>query len=58
MKTLTDSRSAYASLRDHFLRDIEHPNDLSTADPLADDETVSSTALAIVFNGKETKNAV
>ncbi|KIX01932.1 uncharacterized protein Z518_07871 [Rhinocladiella mackenziei CBS 650.93] len=38
-KKLTESRSAYASLRDHFLRFIEHPNDLhSSADPLADDE--------------------
>ncbi|MCJ1398182.1 hypothetical protein MMC11_001379 [Xylographa trunciseda] len=37
-KTLHDSRSAYSSLRDHFLRDIEHPDDLSAADPLADDE--------------------
>jgi hypothetical protein len=40
-KTLRDSRSAYASLREHFLRDITHPEDLSTADPLADDEAVS-----------------
>lgn len=40
-KTLRDSRSAYASLKEHFLRDITHPDDLSAADPLADDETVS-----------------
>ncbi|KIY00085.1 uncharacterized protein Z520_03770 [Fonsecaea multimorphosa CBS 102226] len=38
-KKLAESRSAYVSLRDHFLRFIEHPNDLhSSADPLADDE--------------------
>ncbi|MCJ1244124.1 hypothetical protein MMC30_001322 [Trapelia coarctata] len=38
-KTLRDSRSAYASLREHFLRDITYPDDLSAVDPLADDET-------------------
>lgn len=43
-KTLSDSRSAYTSLREHFLRDIEHPDDLSATDPLTDDESVSSTA--------------
>ncbi|EXJ95876.1 hypothetical protein A1O1_01001 [Capronia coronata CBS 617.96] len=38
-KPLAESRSAYVSLRDHFLRFIEHPNDLhSSADPLADDD--------------------
>ncbi|KAJ9608048.1 hypothetical protein H2200_007036 [Cladophialophora chaetospira] len=38
-KKLAESRSAYVSLRDHFLRFIEHPNDLhSSADPLADDD--------------------
>jgi TBC1 domain family member 5 len=41
-KQLADSRSTYTSLRDHFLRFIDHPNDInSTADPLADDSTVS-----------------
>ncbi|APA10520.1 hypothetical protein sscle_06g052900 [Sclerotinia sclerotiorum 1980 UF-70] len=36
---LEDSRSAYTSLREHFLRFIEHPNDLgSSLDPLDDDE--------------------
>ncbi|PGH11591.1 hypothetical protein AJ80_07061 [Polytolypa hystricis UAMH7299] len=36
---ITDSREGYASLRDYFLKYIEHPNDLpSTADPLAEDE--------------------
>ncbi|MCJ1377915.1 hypothetical protein MMC17_001011 [Xylographa soralifera] len=38
-KTLHDSRSAYSSLRDHFLHNIEHPDDLSAADPLADDDS-------------------
>ncbi|KAI1623879.1 molybdopterin biosynthesis protein MoeB [Exophiala viscosa] len=38
-KKLAESRSAYVSLRNHFLRFIEHPNDIhSSADPLADDE--------------------
>ncbi|KAF7897540.1 hypothetical protein EAF00_005768 [Botryotinia globosa] len=36
---LEDSRSAYTSLREHFLRFIEHPNDLgSSLDPLDDDK--------------------
>ncbi|KAJ9269473.1 hypothetical protein DTO212C5_4536 [Paecilomyces variotii] len=36
---IADSRSAYSALRDHFLKYIEHPDDLpSTADPLAEDE--------------------
>uniref|UniRef100_A0A093UUC2 TBC1 domain family member 5 n=1 Tax=Talaromyces marneffei PM1 TaxID=1077442 RepID=A0A093UUC2_TALMA len=36
---LTDTRSAYDSLKDHFLKYIKHPNDLqSTVDPLAEDE--------------------
>ncbi|KAL9119368.1 MAG: hypothetical protein Q9187_004079 [Circinaria calcarea] len=39
LKTLLDSRSAYAALRQHFLRDLEHPEDLPTVDPLTDDET-------------------
>ena len=38
-KRLAESRSAYNSLRDHFLRFIDHPNDLhSSTDPLADDD--------------------
>ncbi|KAJ5919773.1 hypothetical protein N7454_009608 [Penicillium verhagenii] len=37
---LDESRDAYTALRDHFLKYIEHPDDLeSTVDPLADDET-------------------
>jgi TBC1 domain family member 5 len=40
-KKLSDSRSAYSSLRDHFLKYIENPNDLeSSIDPLADDDNV------------------
>ncbi|KAJ5103282.1 hypothetical protein N7532_003811 [Penicillium argentinense] len=36
---LDESRDAYGALRAHFLKYIEHPDDLeSTADPLADDE--------------------
>jgi TBC1 domain family member 5 len=38
-KKLAEGRSAYGSLRDHFLRFIDNPNDVnSLADPLADDE--------------------
>ncbi|RAL58521.1 hypothetical protein DID88_004025 [Monilinia fructigena] len=36
---LEDSRSAYTSLREHFLRFIEHPHELgSSLDPLDDDK--------------------
>ncbi|OJD17794.1 hypothetical protein AJ78_02147 [Emergomyces pasteurianus Ep9510] len=36
---ISDSRAAYMSLRDHFLKYIQHPDDLpSTADPLAEDD--------------------
>ncbi|RMD42072.1 hypothetical protein DV735_g3046, partial [Chaetothyriales sp. CBS 134920] len=39
-KKLAESRSVYVSLRDHYLKFIDHPDNLySTADPLADDET-------------------
>jgi len=41
MKTLHDSRSAYTSLREHFLKNLENPDDLSAEDPLTDTETVS-----------------
>jgi hypothetical protein len=38
---LAESRDAYSALRAHFLKYIEHPDDLeSTVDPLADDEEV------------------
>ena len=41
-KTLNHSRSGYASLRDHFLKYIDHPDDLdSTVDPLTEDDNVS-----------------
>ncbi|KAL1971089.1 hypothetical protein VTN77DRAFT_40 [Rasamsonia byssochlamydoides] len=36
---ISSSRSAYSSLREHFLKYIEHPDDLQSAiDPLAEDE--------------------
>ncbi|KAL3474192.1 rab-GTPase-TBC domain-containing protein [Aspergillus californicus] len=36
---LSEARSAYIALKDHFLRFIKHPDNLqSTVDPLADDE--------------------
>ena len=36
---LADTRSAYDSLKEHFLKYINNPNDLqSTIDPLAEDE--------------------
>jgi len=44
-KTLSDSRSAYSTMKEHFLKDIENPEDLSTEDPLTDTETVSPTVL-------------
>ena len=39
-KTLTDSRSAYTSLKEHFLKTIEDSTDAPVTDPLADDEKV------------------
>lgn len=42
-RKLAESRDAYGALRAHFLKYIEHPDDLeSTVDPLADDEQVWS----------------
>lgn len=39
-RKLKDNRSGYTSLRDHFLKFIDNPNDLdSSTDPLADDDT-------------------
>lgn len=36
---LTDSRAAYDSLRSHFLRAIEHPDEMESAvDPLSENE--------------------
>lgn len=47
IKKTKDSRSAYGSLRDHFLKYIDNPNDLhSSADPLVDDESVSTGTAA------------
>ncbi|KAI4222635.1 MAG: hypothetical protein L6R36_005995 [Xanthoria steineri] len=43
-KTLADSRSAYGTLRDHFLKDIEHPDNIS-ADPLTADDSSPWTIL-------------
>ncbi|KAL9105789.1 MAG: hypothetical protein Q9227_009091 [Pyrenula ochraceoflavens] len=38
-KKLADSRNAYQSLKGHFLKFIDHPDDLqSSIDPLADDD--------------------
>lgn len=38
---IADSRSAYTSLREHFLRYIENPDELGSAlDPLDDDQHV------------------
>ncbi|KAI9720779.1 MAG: hypothetical protein M1812_002618 [Candelaria pacifica] len=38
-KTLLDSRGAYTSLREHFLRGVEHGDELeSVVDPLTEDE--------------------
>lgn len=42
-KKLDDVRSAYGSLKEHLLRGIEYPDDISAADPLADDDEVCST---------------
>ena len=48
-KKLGESRSAYTSLRDHFLKYIDHPDDLQSAvDPLADDDNVC--ALSSVYS--------
>ncbi|KAL8668368.1 MAG: hypothetical protein Q9168_007001 [Polycauliona sp. 1 TL-2023] len=43
-KTLTDSRSAYGTLREHFLRDIQHPDNVS-ADPLTAEDSSPWTIL-------------
>lgn len=42
-KTLSDSRSAYSALKQHFLRSSEQPNEAeSVVDPLDDDQNVRS----------------
>ena len=44
-KKLAESRSAYTSLREHFLRYINNPDDLqSNVDPLSDDTSVGETS--------------
>ncbi|KAF2433086.1 RabGAP/TBC [Tothia fuscella] len=44
--SLDNSRSAYSSLRSHYLRAIEHPDEVSTsADPLSTDDESPWTAL-------------
>lgn len=44
-RRLVDSRNAYTSLREHFLKYIEKPDELGSAlDPLDDDKSVSSFA--------------
>ncbi|KAI9846078.1 MAG: hypothetical protein M1837_004334 [Sclerophora amabilis] len=41
-RTLSDSRSAYTALKEHFLRHVEHPEEVeSTVDPLTDDDASS-----------------
>jgi TBC1 domain family protein 5 len=48
---LDESRDAYRALRDHFLKYIEHPDDLeSTVDPLADDEQVCTSESRFVLS--------
>jgi hypothetical protein len=38
---ISEARGAYIALKEHFLKYIEHPDDLqSSIDPLADDEQV------------------
>lgn len=38
---ISDARSTYVALKEHFLKYVEHPDDLqSSVDPLADDEQV------------------
>ena len=46
-KTLSNSRSAYTALRGHFLHNIEHPDEVNTVDPLADDQNVRNFYIAI-----------
>lgn len=47
---LAESRGTYKSLRDHFLRFIDHPNDLhSAADPLADDDAVGQSTCSCLL---------
>ncbi|KAJ9637267.1 hypothetical protein H2199_007554 [Coniosporium tulheliwenetii] len=46
---LNDSRDAYNSLRAHFLRAIEHPDELESAgDPLSETDELSDRSLSLV----------
>ena len=46
-KLLADSRSAYTSLNEHFLRSINHPEAVdSTVDPLTDDDDVRTVVMS------------
>lgn len=48
---LAESREAYQALRAHFLKFIEHPDDVeTTVDPLADDEEVSSCLAYVLLS--------
>ncbi len=52
-KTLSDSRSAYVALKEHFLRNIEHPEEIEgdgkvEDDPLTDDLDVSPPPLFFI----------
>ena len=46
-KTLSDSRSAYNSMKEHFLKNIENPDDLVADDPLSDSDSVSSSPASV-----------
>ena len=44
-KALSDSRSAYTSMKEHFSKDITNSEDLAADDPLNDSEGVSNSPL-------------
>jgi TBC1 domain family protein 5 len=48
-KALSDTRSAYTSMKEHFLKNITNSEDLDADDPLNDSESVSN-ALFSIFN--------
>ena len=43
-KKLADSRSAYEALKDHYLKNLINPDDVSAEDPLSDNASVSHTS--------------
>jgi TBC1 domain family protein 5 len=52
--SLTDSRTAYDSLRSHFLRAIEHPDEIeSVVDPLSENEEVLYPMRLVFGHGNE-----